>query len=329
MKLSILDQAPILSGLKASDALKEALNLAKLGEELGYTRYWIAEHHNLSGLSSSAPEIMLSYIGANTKKIRIGSGAILLPHYKPYKVAEVFNTLAILFPNRIDLGIGRAPGGSAEATNALSDNFLEQVWKMPATLKELLEFLDTNDLERKESRVIATPLPDQAPKPWLLGTSKKSALLAAEYGMSYAFGHFMSDYDGVEIIKQYKKHFTPIKEGDKAEPLITVSVICADTTREAEELALYNYAWKKMNESLDINVTTTTKDPSKMIETFNRERTLEKLKRNTVIGNQTEVASELQGLKRMYDVEELMIVTIPSTYQERTRSYQLLAEALL
>ena len=128
MKLSILDQAPISSGQTAQDALNASLKLAQAGEKLGYTRYWIAEHHDLPGLACPAPEVMLSYIGANTSSIRIGSGAVLLPHYKPFKVAEVYHMLATLFPGRIDVGIGRAPGGSAEATNALSDNF-SLVWR--------------------------------------------------------------------------------------------------------------------------------------------------------------------------------------------------------
>ena len=128
MKLSILDQSPISSNQTPYDALNESMKLAQVGEALGYTRYWIAEHHDLPGLACSAPEVMLSYIGANTNRIRIGSGAVLLPHYRPFKVAEVFNMLATLFPNRIDIGIGRAPGGSAEAANALSANFLQKVW---------------------------------------------------------------------------------------------------------------------------------------------------------------------------------------------------------
>ncbi|GAA3328092.1 hypothetical protein GCM10020331_070670 [Ectobacillus funiculus] len=125
--------------------MQESVRLAQAGEELGYTRYWIAEHHDMSGLTCPAPEVMLAYIGAQTSKIRIGSGAILLPHYKPYKVAEVFNLLSILFPNRIDLGIGRAPGGPAEATIALSGNFLEQVRQLPEkNLKSCCNFCIMN-----------------------------------------------------------------------------------------------------------------------------------------------------------------------------------------
>src|SRR3954454_11042686 len=168
MKLSILDQSLISYNQTAHEALQESMNLAKMGEELGYIRYWIAEHHAIPGLACPAPEIMLSYIGAQTKTIRIGSGAVLLPHYRPYKVAEVFNMLATLFPGRIDMGIGRAPGGSAQATNALTENFLQQVWKMPDLLEELLHFLEDNfPSDHEYANLSASPIPSVALEPWL------------------------------------------------------------------------------------------------------------------------------------------------------------------
>jgi len=244
MRLSILDQSPISSNQTAHDALNESMKLAQAGEALGYTRYWIAEHHDLPGLACSAPEVMLSYIGANTNRIRIGSGAVLLPHYRPYKVAEVFNMLATLFPNRIDVGIGRAPGGSAEATNALSDNFLQKVWELPALVKELLRFLDDDfPTDHEYSKVSASPIPENSPVPWLLGTSKKSALLAAENGMPYTFGHFMSDNDGAAIIQEYMGAFKPRKEEQIPQVIVTVSAICAETTEKAEELAVSSLIW--------------------------------------------------------------------------------------
>src|SRR5699024_7757134 len=141
MKLSILDQSPISTGKTSRNALNASVDLARLGDELGYTRYWIAEHHDVSGLACTSPDAMLSIIGAQTEQIRIGAGAALLPHYKPYRVAETYNLLATLYPGRIDLGIGRAPGGSAEASMALSGNFLENVRHMPEKLDELLQFL--------------------------------------------------------------------------------------------------------------------------------------------------------------------------------------------
>lgn len=174
MRLSILDQSPISSNQTPHDALNWSMKLAQAGEALGYTRYWIAEHHDLSGLACPAPEVMLSYIGANTNRIRIGSGAVLLPHYRPYKVAETFNMLATLFPNRIDLGIGRAPGGSAEAMTALSGNFIKNVGSFPSLLRDLLHFLDDDfPTDSEYSKLSASPIPENPPVPWLLGTGKK------------------------------------------------------------------------------------------------------------------------------------------------------------
>jgi luciferase family oxidoreductase group 1 len=214
LKLSILDQTPFLKNQTEADALRGCLKLAQEGEALGYTRYWLAEHHNFSTLACSAPEVLLGYIGAQTKSIRIGSGAVLLPHYKPYKVAEWFNTLAALFPGRVNRGIGRAPGGSAEATNALSDQFLQKVWNMPTVLKELLQFLDDDfPVDHSFTKVKARTFPEKAPIPWLLGISKKSAKLAAENGMAYAFGLFMSDLEETDFIKEYKRKFTPRIKG--------------------------------------------------------------------------------------------------------------------
>ncbi|MEI2471270.1 MsnO8 family LLM class oxidoreductase, partial [Peribacillus frigoritolerans] len=159
MKLSILDQSPIASGQSAQEALQASLQLAQEGDRLGYSRIWFTEHHDLPGLACSVPEVLISYIGSQTKNIRIGSGAVLLPHYKPYRIAETYNMLATLFPGRIDIGMGRAPGGSAEATMALSDNFLQNVYKMPELVQELLNFLrDEFPKEHPFSNVSAAPI---------------------------------------------------------------------------------------------------------------------------------------------------------------------------
>ena len=244
MRLSILDQSPISSNQTVYDALNGSMKLAQAGEVLGYTRYWIAEHHDLPGLACSAPEVMLGYIGANTNRIRIGSGAVLLPHYRPFKVAEVFNMLATLFPNRIDIGIGRAQGGSAEAANALSANFLQSVRNFPTSVRELLHFIDDDyPAESEYSKISASPIPENPPVPWLLGTSKKSALLAAQNGMPYTFGHFMSDNDGAAIIREYIDNFKPRQEGQTPQVIVTVSVICEETTERAEEVAASSLIW--------------------------------------------------------------------------------------
>jgi len=327
MKLSILDQAPISTNQTARDALLGSVKLAQAGEQLGYTRFWIAEHHDLPGLACSVPEVMLSYIGAKTSKIRIGSGAILLPHYKPYKVAEIFNMLATLFPDRIDIGIGRAPGGSAQVTNALSDNFLQNVYKMPILVKDLLHFLDDDyPSENNYEKIHASPIPTISPRPWLLGTSKKSALLAAEYGMSYTFGLFMSDQEGQEIIQEYKKAFQPRKEWHTPQVILTVSAICAETTEKAEELALSSLVWSLQKEEGERNNGFPSIEEAKdYLKTHPQSLNKNKM----IIGNPQEVKKQLMDLQALYGADEIMIVTITHSLQDKIRSYELIAKALL
>jgi len=331
MKLSILDQAPISSNQTAKEALEESMKLAQAGEKFGYTRYWIAEHHDLPGLACPAPEVMLSYIGANTTNIRIGSGAVLLPYYKPYKVAEVYHMLATLFPNRIDIGIGRAPGGSAEATNALSDNFLQQVWSLPDLVKDLLHFLDNSFPENhKYSKVTASPLPEVSPVPWMLGTSKKSAILAAENGLPYAFGQFMSDKDGASIIQTYKDSFTPRKQGDRPMVVLTVSALCAETNARAEEIALSPLIWSLLKERGEGHHGIPSIQEAKQYVLNETEKTtLQKMKQNMIIGDPFAVKKKLTELQTLYQADEMMIVTITHSPKDRIHSYQLIAEELL
>ena len=330
MKLSILDQSPISSNQTAKEALKDSLKLAQIGEALGYTRYWVTEHHDLPGLASSVPEVILSYIGANTNTIRIGSGAVLLPHYKPFKVAEVYNTLAILFPNRIDVGIGRAPGGSAEATNALSDNFLQNVYKMPSLVKDLLHFLD-NDFptDHEYSKISASPIPEVSPVPWLLGTSKKSALLAAENGMAYTFGQFMSDNDGPSIIQEYLDAFTARKPEQTAQVMITVSVICSETTEKANELTLSSLVWELQKAKGDGHKGVPSIEEAKQYKLDDREKnTLDTMKKNIIIGNPQEVKQKLLELQATYKADEIMLSTITYSAEARRNSYRLIANEL-
>lgn len=328
MKLSILDQAPVLSGKSAQEALKESMKLAQSGEKLGYTRYWIAEHHDFPGLASSAPEVMLGYIGANTEKIRIGAGAILLPHYKPYKVAETFNMLATLFPDRIDLGIGRAPGGSAEASIALSGNFLENVRNMPSSIKDLLHFLYNNyPTDQMFSKITAHPLPDIPPVPWILGTSEKSAIQAASYGTAYAFGHFMSDKDGIEIVNTYRNAFRQSSGLQKPQAIITVSVICAETSELAEELALSWFLSKIQTDKGEKNNRIPTMEEARNYSfTSDEKERIQEMSKKMMIGNPKEVKQQLAELQAVYSADEIMIVTITNSYESRRKSYELIAK---
>jgi luciferase family oxidoreductase group 1 len=330
MKLSVLDQAPISSNQTAKEALEHSLELAKAAEEMGYTRYWIAEHHDMPGLACPAPEVMLGYIGAQTSRIRIGSGAVLLPHYKPYKVAEVYNMLATLFPGRIDIGIGRAPGGSAEVTSALSDNFLQNVWKMPDTVKDLLSFIYKDHPKDSDlSKITAAPLPDIPPEPWLLGTSRKSALLAAEYGMQYAFGYFMSDIDAGEILESYYEAFRPGKI-QKPHSILTVTAICAESTEQAEQISLSSLIWAiQRGKGEDVSGVPSI-DAAKQYQLTDAEKeTIDKMKSKMVLGNPIQVRNTLMEMQSKYNTDEIMIVTITHSPEDRIKSYRLIAEEIL
>ncbi|MBM7661840.1 luciferase family oxidoreductase group 1 [Bacillus mesophilus] len=330
MRLSILDQSPISSNQTAREALTNSMKLAQAGEALGYTRYWIAEHHDLPGLACPAPEVMLGYIGAHTNTIRIGSGATLLPHYKPYKVAETYNMLATLFPDRIDLGIGRAPGGSAEATNALNDNFLQKVYDMPNSVKELLHFIH-NDLpsDHQHAKVTASPLPKKPPVLWLLGTSKKSAILAAENGLSYTFGKFMSDQDGIEIIKQYRDSFKLRKKDQKPDVILTVSAFCAETTEQAEEIATSALVWSLQLQKDEGHRGIPSIKEAMSYELDEKEKeSIKQIKSKMIIGCPREVKQGLEHLQKTYQADEIMMITNTHRLEDKIRSYELIAQEL-
>ncbi|MCM3760171.1 LLM class flavin-dependent oxidoreductase [Alkalihalobacillus oceani] len=329
MKVSILDQAPIRTGETAREALANAVRLAQHGEALGYTRYWIAEHHDFPGLACPAPEIMISAIGAQTHRIRLGAGAILLPHYRPYKVAETFHLLATLYPGRIDLGIGRAPGGSAEAAIALSGNYLQQVRELPDKLKELLHFLRHTFPDGHLYRNLnAAPVPAVPPQLWLLGTSEKSARLAAEMGMNYAFGHFMSEKDGPALLETYRQEHRRTDQEGEGHALVAVAVICAETTAEAEEIAERQLLWRLLQEK-GINEGIPTSSRVRRYDYSAEDRAkIEQMKEKMIIGNPLEVRDRLRGLKEFYRTEEVMINTITDRLADRLKSYQLIAEAL-
>ncbi|WP_103106208.1 LLM class flavin-dependent oxidoreductase [Brevibacillus reuszeri] len=295
MQLSILDLSPIYEGVSPLVALQQSVKLAQTAESLGYSRFWVSEHHDMPQFASSSPEVLLAHIGAQTTRIRLGSGAVLLPNYKPYKVAEAFSLLATLHPGRIDLGIGRAPGGSAHASMALCDRFLEQVSRMPELLRDLSALLE-NEFTIEGQPVFARPIPPAPPALWLLGTNKKSAEFAAMYGTGYVFGHFMSEHDGEEAIALYRQAFQPVRMRQEPAVIVAVSVICADSMEEAQELA---------------------------------ERGRARSFRERVIGDPDHVSAVLKKMAKKYQACEFMILTDIPDYQKRIRSYELLAQSMI
>jgi luciferase family oxidoreductase group 1 len=307
IKLSILDLVPVFDNTDDTLALGHAVELAQAGERLGYTRYWVAEHHDMPGLACTSPEVLLTHIGARTERIRIGSGAVLLPHYKPLKVVESFNLMAALYPGRIDLGLGRAPGGSGPVSLALSGNFLENVWKMPELLKGVTDLLQGNYTFEGE-RITARPNPPVPPEPWLLGTNTKSAAYAAEFGTGFVFGQFMSDVAGEDVLRAYREAFTPSHLFPTPNSIVAVGVVCADTEEEAGRLATAGSALFRKQDA--------PAESSPLAD------------RKLLVGTPSQIKARLAQLALVYDVDEFIIVTMIPDYRKRLHSFELLAQAV-
>ncbi|MFC3344580.1 LLM class flavin-dependent oxidoreductase [Paenibacillus abyssi] len=306
MKLSVLDLVPVINGVEDTIALGHAVELAQTAERLGYNRYWVAEHHDMPGLACTSPEVLLAHVGARTQRIRIGSGALLLPHYKPLKVVESYHMLATLYPGRVDLGIGRAPGGSAHVSMALSGNFLENIRQLPESLRGVTALLQGN-YEWEGEPVSARPAPPVTPQLWMLGTNRKSAAYAAEFGTGYVFGQFMSDVGAEEILPAYSEAFNASALCPSPHVIVAIGVVCADTEEEAKRLA---------STSADLSHS----------EAAAEERS-ELSDRKFLVGTPKQIKSRLEQLSLLYGVDEFIIVTMIQDYRKRLRSYELLAQA--
>src|SRR5258705_905048 len=236
--LSVLDQSPISEGSVGGDALRNSIDLAQHVEALGYVRYWVAEHHGTPMLASAAPEILIGAVAAATSRIKVGSGGVMLPHYSPLKVAEVFSMLTALSPGRIDLGLGRAPGSDRETMFALQrDRRQASPDDFPEQLAELLAYLE-DDLpaDHPFARLGALPGRPEGPEPWLLGSSLQSAIWAGQLGLPYAFADFINS-DAEHIAARYRDEFTPSRRLEAPRPAVAVWAICADSDEEARRLA--------------------------------------------------------------------------------------------
>ncbi len=330
-RLSVLDQSPIAERSTGSRALRNTIDLARLCDELGYHRYWVAEHHGGPMLAGPSPEALIGPIAAATTRIRVGSGGVMLPHYSPFKVAETFSLLSGLYPGRIDLGIGRAAGTDPLTTFALQrDRRQASADDFPQQLAELLAYLDDRLPADHPFARLAKTLPGrpETPEPWLLGSSQQSAIWAAELGIPYAFADFINA-GGQEIAKLYRERFAEHEHPDaRARTAVAVWTICADTDEEAQRLgASGRMAFTLLRRGELIAVP----PPEKALEFLASDipppdRT--RSERRAVLGSPSTVRAELQELAARYGAEEVIAVNILYDHQARRRSYELLAEAL-
>ena len=329
MILSVLDQSPVRAGGTAVDALNETVRLAEAAERWGYHRYWLAEHHATEGLAGAAPEIMIARVAGATSHMRVGSGGVMLSHYSPLKVAEQFRVLETLYPGRIDLGIGRAPG-----SDQITDRALQAgpgaigAEYYPSQVQDLLGYLgDGLPPDHPFARIRVTPEPAGRPEVWLLGSSDQSALVAAYLGCAFSFAHFITDQGGVEVMAAYRDRFRPSPR--LAAPLgsIGVFVLCADTDEEAQRLAQSRDLWRLRLDQGHLGPVPSIAEAE--AHEYSREERLRIAvnRRRMVIGAPEQVKARLVELAERYGVEEIVVVTICHEFAPRVRSYELLAQA--
>jgi len=329
LRLSVLDQSPVRSGGTPAEAIAETLDLAQAAERLGYHRYWLAEHHSTPGLADASPEILIGQVAARTSRIRVGAGGIMLTHYSALKVAETFRMLETLFPGRIDLGIGRAPGSdqlTAQALRhgpgAMGPEFF------PDQVGDLLGFLhDRLDPGHPFASVRAMPHGPGAPEVWLLGSSAESAACAAHLGTAFSFAHFINADDGAQVTRAYARAFHPSPELAAPRASVAAFAVCAETEAEARRLAL-------SRELFLLRLYTGRPGPYPSVEEAERyayttrERMIaEAIQRRTIAGAPEQVREQLLALAADYGVDEVVVVTITHDPKARLRSYELLADA--
>lgn len=327
LKLSALDQGPIESGKGASEALQDTIKLAKALDELGYKRFWVSEHHNTKALASSSPEVLISAIAANTKNIRVGSGGVMLPHYSAYKVSENFRVLEALYPNRIDLGIGRAPGGMLLSTKALqkgknlySDNYEEQT-------KELIKYLYDIDFENDEFRGLrATPQIETVPEIYVLGSSGGSAGIAAKYGLNYGYARFITGDMAIDSIDWYRENFEKTIVNEKPRSIVCTFAICGKTEEEANNLAkVMDYALAKI-ESGVLNGIPKLEDIKDYEYTEIEKRIIRRNRSRMTVGTPKIIKEQFENIAKKHNVDEFMILTLNTDLEKKIESYRLIME---
>jgi luciferase family oxidoreductase group 1 len=329
-RLSVLDQSPVSEGSSGSRALRNTIDLAQLADELGYHRYWVAEHHGGPMLAGPSPEALIGPIAAATSRIRVGSGGVMLPHYSPFKVAETFSLLAGLFPGRIDLALGRAAGTDPLTTFALQrDRRQAAPDDFPEQLAELLAYLNGDLPAEHPFARLAQALPGrpERPTPWLLGSSQQSAIWAAELGLPYAFADFINPR-GAEIAALYRERFAEHEHaGARPRVAVGVWVICAESDEEARRLAASGRMTFTLLRRGQLIAVPPPEKALEFLATDEGNPGAPRAERRAVVGSPATVRAELEEVVSRYGAEEAIVVSITYEHQARRRSYELLAEA--
>jgi luciferase family oxidoreductase group 1 len=326
-KLSVVDQSPVREGGTAADAIRETIELAKATERWGYSRYWVAEHHGAESFAGASPELLITRIAAETSKIRVGSGGVMLSHYSPLKVAENFRILETMTPGRIDLGIGRAPGGDQLTSAALAYGSQVGMEYFGTRVADTLAFLtDSPPATEALAKVRVTPRPETVPQVWLLGSSDQSAALAARFGLAFSFAHFINPQDGRDIVEQYRLYFRPSRFYGVPRASVGVFVICADTEEQAQRVAASRDLWRLRFEQGRLAPYPSPEEALAYPYTEAERELVASRAAHSIVGAPEQVKAQLTEFADSYGVDELVILTICHDFSDRLRSYELLSE---
>lgn len=326
--LSVLDQSPIFPGETAEEALTHTVKFAQRAEELGYHRFWVSEHHDSEFVAGSSPEVLISYLLAKTERIRIGSGGIMLQHYSPYKVAENFNVLSSLAPRRVDLGVGRAPGGLPRSTQALQKSIVDPISLTDKIITLQKHLQGKLGEEEPLAGLQATPIPTISADLHVLGASVGSAEIAAELGLPYVFSLFIGGDENVAIdaVHKYRENFNYDK-GATPQAILALAVIVADTDEEAEALKVP----QKLAKVHLASGRTITLGTIEQAEEFGRQAnepfTIEEKESLVTFGSKDTVREKLTSLQEVSGINEFIITTNVASFEKRLRSLELLSEA--
>ena len=323
MKLSVLDQSLTRAADQAAEALGETIAMARWCEQLGYQRFWVSEHHAFPAVAGSAPEVLLAAIGAATSSIRIGSGGIMLPHYSAYKVAEVFSLLANLYPGRIDLGVGRAPGADLSTAVALATDGRPKFEQFPQLVAKLSDYL----WEERSSPLVSPRAPDKIPL-WMLGSSPDSAVLAAQRGLPYNLGLFINPQADARLIGLYKARFQASAMWPQPYAILTISVFCADTEEQARALQLtHDLNLFRFFAGQSTGVSLTPREALAYPLGPREQAFIASRENSRAAGTPQQVRAQVERLAALHAADEIMAVTNMYYFEDRKRSFELLKQA--
>ncbi len=327
IQLSVLDQTPIRNGSDAPAALQESIRLARLADRLGYTRYWLSEHHNTTTLAGAAPEILIARLAAETRHIRLGSGGIMLPNHSTLKVAENFRLLEALYPGRIDLGLGRAPGGDRLTAQLLNPTNTFDPQDYIRQIRDLEAFLSNTPTPGTfEGKIRAIPNIDTRPELWMLTSSGESALLAAHFGMALSFAQFINPVGGPEAIRTYRDRFKPSANLPQPKASVGIFAFCSEDPKKVHDIqALIDYRLLGFEKGR-YDETPTVAAATAYQYTPAEEQRVAYNRQRTAVGTPKDLKQKLERLAGTFDVDEIVISTFTETAEDRFRSYELLAD---